>query len=57
MRVYLYSDVMEHAHHGTPPLQVSIYTMVQAPMALYSLVFDSNLTKTKCIAIEQGIKQ
>ena len=36
------------------PLCKSVsYTIVQAPMALYSLVFNSNLT---CSAIEQGIK-
>ena len=34
-------DVTDIACHGTPPLQVSL---VQSLMALYSLIYDSNLS-------------
>ena len=37
-RAYIYSDVTEHARHGTPPLQVSI---VQYSTSSYGLVQPS----------------
>ena len=50
----------EQVRHGTPPLQVST-TMVQASIAhygtiSYGLLQPSNLTKTKCSAMEHGTK-
>ena len=45
-----YGDVMVHARHGTPP---SLFNATMAFMALYSLVYDSNQTRTKRKAIEE----
>ena len=60
MHILLYSDITEQAHHSMPPLQVST-SMVQASIMhygtiSYGLIQPSNLTKTKCSAIEQGTK-
>ncbi len=60
LEIYLYSDVSEQACHGMPPLQVSIDRTLYGTSS-YGLVqpsiLDNNLTKTKCSAIKQGIKQ
>ena len=47
--VHTYSDVTAHACHEVPPCNL----VHMAFVALYSLVYDSNQTGTKCGAIEE----
>ena len=50
-RVHTYGDVTENARHGTPPHTSVQVNTTMAFVALYSLVYDSNQSRTKRKAI------
>ena len=52
-RVHTYGDVTAHARHGTPLHYLVQFSTTMAFVALYSLVYDSNQTRTKHKVIEE----
>ena len=56
-RVHTYGDVTENARHGTSPHTSVQFNTTMAFVALFSLVYDSNQSKTKRKAIVEVLNQ